>query len=259
MWHPRGQGSRRSSRPGSWIPASGRLLRLPHRPAGCSCPAPSNGSSRRSRRADIWTCEPRSGVRSMTRPPVPSASSNPTKASLAPGFPTTKPCAGSASMRTGCSGGAGMQEVPRSGGRSGPKSDEGLRAQLLALSLALALLSRLAAFGFPAGRLLAGSRGGLARRRRDLLRRFGHFARGAVKCLFGLAGRRLHHPRHTVRRLSSPSGELLQPVPDSLLLLRVDRGIKQPLCLGFDVLSGTTKVAASLSEELLELLFPALV
>src|SRR5438067_9424059 len=148
----------------------------------------------------------------------------------------------------------------------------------LPLALGAFLLACLAGFILCFARLLAGS--GLARcgararcgafssssarclragRRSwhpgDVLGRFG----GAMERRLSLAGRLLHRSRHTLCGLSSPGGELVQAIPNSLLLLRIHRGIEQPLCLGPDVFAGALEVIARLSQKLPELLIPAFV
>src|SRR6266850_7069687 len=179
--------------------------------------------------------------------------------------------------------GAPSLEAVRPATKSGPGRLRTARVstRVLALSLAAALARRLAGLRFRLGRgllllggrrgllLLLGGRRGLARRSagaglgrfrgRGRFARTGHPVRGALEGALGLAGGFLDGASHVLGRASCPPAELVQPVTDRLLLLRVHRGVEQPLRLGLEVFPPTPEVLPGLAQELPELLVPALV
>src|SRR5712692_8643971 len=136
------------------------------------------------------------------------------------------------------------------------RRDDAPRLPSLMLALAAALPSWLAGADFCA-RLLGGRCGG--GRCRGGGRCSGHLLGGALESRSGRGGCLLHRPSDTLRGLSRPDSELVQPIPNSLLLLRIHRGVEEPLRLGLDVFAGASEVFAPLSQELSELLFPTLV
>src|SRR5438128_460628 len=105
----------------------------------------------------------------------------------------------------------------------------------LPLALPADLSSWLGGFALCSARLLRGRRG-LARcagrsmrfsSRARRVRRFGHLVGGALERGLSLAGGVLHRSRHTLRGLSGPESELVQAIPNLLLLLRIHRGVEQ--------------------------------
>src|SRR5438093_11967561 len=131
----------------------------------------------------------------------------------------------------------------------------------LPLALPADLSPWLGGFALCSAPLLGGRRGLVryAGRSRTFSSRLGHLVGGALERGLSLAGGVLHRSRHTLRRLSGPDREVVQAIPNPLLLFRIHRGIEQLLCLGADVFAGATEVFARLSQKLPELLFPALV